>query len=614
MDEEDLADAEESKKVQTQAAFAGLGTTADGGTRAAGLMGLFRTEGDTMGMNLLRRMGWKEGQGIGPKVRRQARLDLRSDTNDESGTHLFAPENVPMISFVRKSDHRGLGFAGETRLTPVGLSAGTSGANDSEEDDEDHGIGKSGRPKFTLTTGRKKERDTGRGGIGVGVLNDTGSDDEDPYEVGPRISYNRVIGGDKKKKKAAVSINPTLKAKPTFIPSRKLALSKVALGLRKCHDGRLPLEGFIFAKEPDPLTSGITTEGKYPPPEIPPDWMSSRQPKSQTDAAGYVSTSDAAKASALDPKSRAALLGEKQLPGKSVFDFMSAEARERLASATGRADLPPARGEVPAGHALSEADRLQELLGRIPKLGKEAAIAAISRGAGANAPYANDESKRSRYISFLEYEAGFKPTPGQQPAKLKSEEWVRELHEFYNCARIFKPMTGFMASRFTTSTTKPGVGSGGDPGGTALLSKPAPKPQDPAEEAAKLGMFGPMTRSVIDFYPTRLVCKRFNVNPPAHVQPDDYPAPPQPGKAKYDATPQFGVYQEAEPSRQEPLQVELGSSSAFSSAPREKEDVSTQPPALEKAMVDASRNEALEGKRAGEDVFKAIFGDSDDEG
>jgi G patch domain-containing protein 1 len=29
--------------------------------------------------------------------------------------------------------------------------------------------------------------------------------------------------------------------------------------------------------------------------------------------------------------------------------------------------------------------------------------------------------------------------------------------------------------------------------------------------------------------------------------------------------------------------------------------------------VDANRNEALEGKRAGEDVFKAIFGDSDDE-
>ena len=38
-------------------------------------------------------------------------------------------------------------------------------------------------------------------GIGIGILNDTGSDDEDPYEIGPRISYNRVIGGEKKKKK-----------------------------------------------------------------------------------------------------------------------------------------------------------------------------------------------------------------------------------------------------------------------------------------------------------------------------------------------------------------------------------------------------------------------------
>ena len=126
-------------------------------------------------------------------------------------------------------------------------------------------------------------------------------------------------------------------------------------------------------------------------------------------------------------------------------------------------------------------------------------------------------------------------------------------------------------------------------------------------------MFGPMTRSVIDFYPTRLVCKRFNVKPPAHVQPDDYPAAPQPGRPKYDATPQFGVYQESEPARQEPLQLEPGSNSASSGAPREGGEVASQPPAPDKVMVDSSRNEALEGQRAGEDVFKAIFGDSDDE-
>ncbi|AEO64220.1 uncharacterized protein THITE_2110136 [Thermothielavioides terrestris NRRL 8126] len=616
MDEEDLADAEESRRIQTQASFSGLGTTADDATRTSGLMGLLRVEGETIGTKLLRRMGWKDGQGIGPKIRRQARLDLPSDGTGAGETYLFAPENVPMISFVRKTDHKGLGYAGETRLTPVGLAATATRANESEEDD-DTGIGDFGRPRFTLAPTRKKQRDKGRGGIGVGILNDTGSDDEDPYEIGPRISYNRVIGGDKKKKKAATSmINPTLKTKPTFIPSKKPALGKVALGVRKCHDGRLPLEGFVFGKEPDALTSGINDEGKYPPPQIPPGWVSAKQAKSREGPTGYVSAADAAKASTLDPKARAAILGEEQLPGKSVFDFMSAEARERLAAVTGRTDLPPARGEVPAGHALSEADRLKELLSRVPRLDKETAVAAISRGSSGNAPYADDEAKRSRYIAFLEYQAGFRATPGAQPPKMNSEEWLRELQEFYSCARIFKPMTGLMASRFTTSTaTRSGNGSTAEAGAGELLSKPPPKPQDPAEEAAKLGMFGPMTRSVADFYPTRLLCKRFNVKPPAHVLPDEHAAS-EPSKPKYNIPSHYDMPQDYGSLRQEPLASESGPVSAASNGtPRELADSETpgRTPASEKAVVDSSRNEALEGKRAGEEVFKAIFGDSDDD-
>ncbi|KAL2197912.1 hypothetical protein P885DRAFT_68111 [Corynascus similis CBS 632.67] len=590
MDEEDLADAEEARRIQTQAAFSGLGSTADDVTRTSSLMDLFRAEGDTMGTKLLKKMGWKEGQGIGPKICRKARLEMRSDANDPGETYLFAPENVPMVSFIRKTDHKGLGYAGETRLAPINL--GTKHDSDSDDNEGTNGFG---RPKFTLSTGRKKARDKSRGGIGVGILNDTGSDDEDPYEIGPRISYNRVIGGEKKKKKATTAINPTLKTKPAFIPSKKSALGKIGLGVRRCHDGRLPLEGFVFGREPDTLTSEVNSAGKYAPPAIPAGWVSAKQPKPQAGSTNYVSTAEAAKASTLDPKARAAILGEKQLPGKSVFDFISAEARERLAAVTGKKDLPPARGEIPAEHALSEADRLQELLSRVPQLGKETAVAAISRGASGNAPYRDDEAKRLRYISFLEYQAGFKPTPGTKPPKMNNEEWLRELHEFCNCARIFKPMTGFMASRFTTSKNQLGAGPGGEANERELVSKPSDKPQDPAEEAAKLGMFGPMTRTVTEFYPARLLCKRFNVKPPEHVQPDDHGPASGPGRSKYDTATQSAVPQEYGALRQEASALEFGSGPS-SSAGTPKETGS------ERVVVDVGRNEALEGKRAGEDT------------
>lgn len=619
MDEEDFADAEESRRIQTTSSFAGLGSTEDDVRRANTLMGLFRPNGESAGVKLLRRMGWKDGQGIGPKVRRTARLELQSDTGGKADTFLFAPENVPMISFVRKTDHKGLGYAGHTKLTPIGPSTKRNGVDSDEEgDDVDDGTATSGRPKFSLTVGRQKDKIKSRGGIGMGVLNDNGSDDEDPYEMGPRISYNRVIGGDRKKKKATTSINPSLKTKPTFI-SKNSALGKVVLGARKCHDGRLPLDGFVFGKSDDPLTSAISSEGKYPPPKIPPGWVSSKSPEEKTTVAGFVSTADAAKASTLDPKSRAALLGEKQLPGKSVFDYMSAASRQRLVELTGQTDLPAAGGEIPAGSARSEEDRYQELLSRIPKLDKDTAVGALSRGTSGGAPYTDDEEKRSRYRAYLEYQAGFRQNPPPKPPRMSSDDWLREFSEFFNCARIFKPMSGFMASRFTTSSSssKLNGGASGDASEKDLLSRPPPKPQDPAEEAAKLGMFGPLTRSVADFYPTRLLCKRFNVKPPAHVQPDEDAASEKPGRQPPS---QYGFYGDSTPLQQNYLALEpVPSVSAASSGPQQapplpKVSAAEARVSVASQVVDSSRNEALEATRAGEEVFKAIFGDSDDEG
>ncbi|KAM7195233.1 hypothetical protein V8F20_007609 [Naviculisporaceae sp. PSN 640] len=602
MDEEDLAEAEESRRLQTNAAFSGLGSTETDAARLGGIIGLFRPEGETMGTKLLRKMGWKDGQGVGPKVRRKAQLGLQRDSQDGNQTHLFAPENVPMIAFIRKTDSKGLGFGGLSKLIPLGQIKPSNTDQSDEEDDDDVSFS---RPKFSLAAGRKKTKEKSRGGIGIGILNDTGSDDEDPYEIGPKISYNRVIGGDKKKKKKATAmINPAVKTKPVFISTKSSALNKVALGVRKCHDGRLPLDGFVFGKEADKLISEVNSEGKYPPPKIPPDWVSSKKPKSQSDPSTYLSTADAAKASKLDPKARAALLGETQLPGKSVFDFMSAAARERLAAVTGRTDLPPARGEIPAGYAMSEEDRQRDLLERIPRLDKETAIAALSRGTGAGAPYADNEVKRARYRAYLEYQAGFKPSLPPKPAKMTTDEWLQEAGEFFNCARIFKPMSGFMASRFTTSSSAAGssIGQGAD---KELLTKPPPKPLDPAEEAAKMGMFGPMTRSRADFYPTKLLCKRFNVKA-VHVAPDNYEA--SASKARSTTSSAYGSYDNSR--RDFPLSGYGAMSDALSGNGRQSNPVALiaeVPKPAEKIVVDPSINEALEGPRADESLFKDIF-------
>ncbi|KAH8808597.1 hypothetical protein F5884DRAFT_858125 [Xylogone sp. PMI_703] len=596
MDEEDLADAAEAQRVQTSDNFSGLGSI-DGPLQGNAFLDIFKTHGETMGVKLLKRMGWKEGQGVGPKVRRRARLDgAEIAHNEEAPTHLFAPENTRMISFIKKNDHKGLGFEGETRLS---LNDGSQHEKqEKSENDEEFQFG-------TAATKVPKKKKSVRGGIGIGILNDTGSDDEDPYEIGPRISYNRIIGGEKKKKKVTVgSTNPSLTAKPVFI-SKKAALAK-ATNLRKCHDGRLPLDGFILSTSDGSLTV-IEIPKAYLPPEVPKNWKSSRQPKDSSAIPAYLSTAEAAKLSKLDPKSRAAILGEAVLPGKSVFDFLSPSARDRIVSATGKADLPQGLGEIPEGYAMTAEERQRELTSQIPKVEKYIAVAALNRGASGFMPYGEDEAKRNRYRSFLEYQADITKEIPPRGNNMSKDEWLQELREFANCAQIFKPMSGMMATRFTSST-KPGIESkeSGSSVENSLLSKPAPKPEDPAEAAAKIGMYGPLTRSSQDWYPTRLLCKRFNVQPPAHVRvggDEDTAEDARKGAKDLDLVSQSAINEM------------LGESGSSAKILYEDQLEKTPAPPVQRReiVIDAEKNEALEGQKAGEAVFKAIFGDDSDE-
>ncbi|KAH0551605.1 hypothetical protein GP486_007178 [Trichoglossum hirsutum] len=630
MDEEDLADAAESRRLETSRAFSGLGSTEEDARRKGLLIDLFRSNGETMGEKLLKRMGWREGQGIGPKIHRRARTDNRdgSDGGGEEQMHLFAPENVRSVSFMRKNDYKGLGYAGEERLADGGTSGVASrltGLSEEDENEEAAFISAPLNPKWD-----KKKQPSSRGGFGVGVLNDTGSDDEDLYEIGPRIAYNRTLGGDKKKKKKKKSengrstigaANPLLATKPVFI-SKKPAAAKANSSFRKCHDGRLPLDGFVLSASIDG-SSVLNHDGWYPPPEIPKDWKSSKLPASRNINPNYISTADAAKSSTLNPASRASILGETQLPGKSIFDYLTPSARDRLVSATGKKNLPAALGEsAPKGYALTEEEKERELWSQVPNLDKDIALGALGRGVGGWMPYAEDEGKRARYRSFLELRAGLRAGLPERGAGMTKDDWVKELKEFAHAAEIFKPMTGMMATRFTTSSSQPKLAS----------DAPEPKPllqqqklEDPAEAAAKVGMYGPMTRSTMQFFPTRLLCKRFNVKPPAHVQQD--PADDQ----GQDQSGSYQTHSSALPGQK----LEILSKSSLDDMIREASGrshgreagslggdattVDTSETTRKEAaaaaalvVVDAERNEALEGERAGDAVFRAIFG-SDDE-
>lgn len=635
MDEEDIADAEEAREVHTTDSFAGLGSTTETTARNGPIMDIFKTSGETMGVKLLRKMGWRDGQGIGPKVRRKARLDEEVDpgVGEPHEIHAFAPENSEMIAFVKKNDRKGLGFEGENRLGDVMMSQQSrisSRLAVTEGNDEDNGIG--------TVLGKikpKKKKPPTRGGFGVGILNDNGSDDEDVYNVRPQISYNRTIGGEKKKRPLASSrtaANPLLGSKPVFI-SKKTASTKVASKFRRCHDGRLPLDGFVLSSDLDPLASIVSSDNKYPPPIIPPDWKSAKATSNSGDSTqAYLSAADVAKASKLSPKSRAALLGEAALPGKSVFDYLSNNARSRIASATSNSNLPPALNEASLlSNGSPSAKSLQSL---VPQLDSQTALTALGRGTAGWMPYAEDASKRSRYRNFLEVRAGLRGPESTIPQRAPghgTDDWVNEMKEFAHAAQIFKPMTGMMANRFMSASSAPKLGSdrpdhASDPAMSTgeqenLISRPVEKKKDPAEEAASLGIFGPLTRSTQEWHPTRLLCKRFNVKPPTHVVPGGAP-PGSEGEAKA-ALPQRNLELVGKREMDEMMRESNISRTGMRSVVG-TEGGEEGPPGLEgggdgvvkreEIVVDPERNDALEKERPGEEIFKAIFGsDSEDD-
>jgi G patch domain-containing protein 1 len=595
MDEEDLAAAAESRQLETAQSFAGIGEA--GQANDDGFFGLFSTQEETMGVKIAQKMGWRRDQGIGRKVRRNADLEEGGAHFKDDATHAFAPQDARMMIVPREDVRRkGLGYQSEARLG-VGEE---KAAERSPKFDLHYLEGPKKAPTVKKPAFKKSS-------FGVGVLNDTGSDDEDPYELGPKITLNKTIGKDKKVKKPSKFAKAGTGEKVVFTSKKGASKALVSLS-RPSLDGRVPLKGFVFASS----LVDSATKPKYPPPKIPSDWKSSKGAASTSESKEYQSVADAAKASTLDTKGRSALLGEKPLPGKSIFDFIPKDARDRLAALSGKVDLPQGLGQAaPEGHLPASNAPPKDLWGLVPQLDKSLAAAALAKGATGWMPYAEDLKKRTRYVGFLELRAGLKDDLPERADGVSISDWTKELQEFAHAAQVFKPTTGIMASRFTSSSSSTMGGSSSGTANDNLLRQPTTKPEDPAEQAAKLGMYGPMTRTSFPFHPTRLLCKRFNVKPPPDM-PSEFDA----GESNFKSQTEEAVSKSA----MDKLQHEFLTNGPalqrpvwMGQAPESSGPGTPAAPQTEHAIVDVESNVALSKERASEDVFKSIFGDDDDD-
>ncbi|KAE9403072.1 hypothetical protein BT96DRAFT_990528 [Gymnopus androsaceus JB14] len=577
MDEEDLQDIKDSRKIvdttDEMDLVSGQTENQDDDPLTAALQSaMLPPSKDSTGARILKKMGWRVGQGVGPRITlKQRRLqDLQASTgagqpmdasldedSEEANKHTYAPRDTPNPCCRTK------------RQQPWGGGSTSTG------------------PKLSS-------------GFGLGALNDADEDDLDVYEGGSanrnRLAYDATddhdgdrisVGGSKSKLGSTSGPSSTVKEPSTAV-----------------------LPGFMLSGKP------VMEDRWYPLPDIPPGWKP--DPKrvwSQSSSNSNKENVEAERCCCCDAawqveSNEDRLLGETPLPSapRSVFDFMSQKDRERLkniaanlhSSSSGPAE--PSSSAVPA---LAPATTP-----RIPRTDPQIARAAL-RGFQ---PFSANPVKQARYIAYLQSQADVESTITLEPLSHQSiPEFNSEMEEYAQSALIFKPMSGAMAGRFTSAAVVehgPKVVEGLhtpsdlDKDKEEKVEEKKEKELSPKENAAKLGMYGPLTREVKLWQPARLLCKRFGVK-------DPNPEPPA----------------EPEPSSQDPTSSTLDPSSSsgatFSAAEfgitstSNVGSVSAGGP-RDLANVGLGDEDETQGRdtlsyeRPSVDVFKAIFA-SDDE-
>lgn len=227
-------------------------------------------------------------------------------------------------------------------------------------------------------------------------------------------------------------------------------------------------------------------------------------------------------------------MGETPLPAapRSVFDYLAPKDRERLKNmSAGQVSVQQqsvTSSEVGPEPAVSDASTIPRLAPHVAKM----ALLGFQ-------PYVTDPLKHARYSAFLTAQAaGEDAVPFGRLPNQNEDEFAKELSDYAKNATIFKPVSTTMSGRFTSAaivqlgpTVKEGLHQPDQ--GSFLSNQPedqssneqeTKKEETPKENAARSGMFGPMTREVKTWMPAKLLCKRFGVKEPV-IESTDEAAP-----------------------------------------------------------------------------------------
>ncbi|CAK6978655.1 G patch domain-containing protein 1 isoform X2 [Scomber scombrus] len=604
----------------------------------------------SIGVELLMKMGWKEGQGVGPRVKRRAQrqqdggrvygcsLPPAGSEDSEEDDEEFAPENVTFapkdvtpVDFSPRLGVQGLGYRGlDPGLALLGRAA--SEHIDLFDPQSDS------RSRLFGDTRRRRTGGVAGQAFGVGALED--DDDEEVYHRDSMSRYDTELGGEEPGDGLYGWTAPQQYTK-------KKDRSKDASYLGKI------LEGFTLSQKT------VTDKTIFPPPSLPRDYRPVHRFRPSLDASALSGVSPALAEALrtsrghmikeepqeggrhqLDSDQRRAMLGEDTLQGpSSVMELLRPEDRQRLfnlrksfippstqaAAAPGsQVALQPAALSGAASSSSSSSSSLQQ---------QQDALAAW-RGQTATQtfkPFEKNPSKQARYELYLSRLGHGDTDALEQSLDSGMTEWERsrEREEFVRASILYRPTSSSLSSRFTRAKTE-------EDAAVVEVNRDEEGDVDDKQAAVKMKMFGKLTRETFEWHPDKLLCKRFNI-------PDPYPgsgmlgmpkvkrdkfsvfnfltvtesreptAPPKPPessrRSRWDMS-----EEEKKKKKNDPLSELLSEARNQSETnPTQTSEPAEDPVKSEKKKGDEEEEEEEDESRPPMDLFKAIFASSSDE-
>lgn len=294
MDEEDLAELKASRTYtasesygasssRPEDAFAGLGSTAgpsrqsanaqDPGYAAAvanSLKDLVKPGSRRIGQKIMTKMGWRPGQGVGPRIsyaQHQKQMkelglsvgDEEEADDEEAKKHTFAPLDREVVLFEVKDDQRGLGY-----LPGKTLSRGTSevtSAGGTYSVPASHAA-RFGSGKDSTDKSKQTQMPSG-GAFGISALEDMDEDDDDVYGTAAAGSRNLVLNDDEddaddafmglggRRRPELLGYNKR-KQTDERAAANQAQEARAPVGTAYFLDGTKVIPGFVLATKPQP--------------------------------------------------------------------------------------------------------------------------------------------------------------------------------------------------------------------------------------------------------------------------------------------------------------------------------------------------------------------------